>query len=230
MRRTRSGKKVGLRKTLVSNTGFAIHTLSFQEVRFNGGPAKAPSTAVRFRAATRPVFRGGFSLMTTSFERCHRGNCSLCVYDSDEGRARHVQTVFRSENSRVPFVTMRHALRRNFTSSTLHLYVFASRRLFSHFRGCGLGDSGTHSKGMTLSLGRLGRFAPNSCIIRASRNIKHFSKLMHVPGNSAARRIVGLICRGRSIIFISVRSLRGMSGCGNGRKRTPHLGGLNANT
>lgn len=178
----------------------------------------------------RPVFRGGFSVITRDFHRCLSHRCAVCVYDSDLGRASHVHTVFRSHKSGVSFATIRQALRRNFTSSALHVYIFASRRLFSHFRGCGLGDSGTHDNGITLDLGRLGRFAPNSCIIRASRNIKHFTKLMHVPGNSAARRIVGVICRGRSIIFISVRSLRGISGCGKGRNRTPHLGGLNAKT
>lgn len=214
----------------MSNDRFAIHTLSFHQLRFNGGPANAPGTDIAFSASTRPVFRGGFSLMTNSFGRCLRGKCALCVYDSDVGRASHVQTVFRSQKSGVGFAPMRHAIRRNFISGALHLYVFASRRLFSHFRGCGLGDSGTHSNGITLSLGRLGRFAPNSCIIRASRNVKHFSKLIHVPGKSAARRILGLIFRGRSIIFISVRSLRGISGCGNGSNRTPHLGGLKAKT
>lgn len=228
--RKRGARLVGLRLGLVSKTRFAMQTLSFGQVRFNGGPAKAPRTALTFSAAIRPVFRGGFSLMDASFASCRGQNCALCVYASDRGRTGHLGSVFRRHNSRVAFVPIGGALRRNFASGMLGDYFFASRRVFSHFRGCGLHDSGTHDNGITLALGRLDRFRPNSFIMRVSRNMNHFNKLMHVPGKGAARRIVGLVCRGRSIMFISVRSLRGVSGCGKGRKRAPHLGGLKANT
>lgn len=228
--RNRRARLVGLSEGLVSKTRFAIHTLRFFQMSFKRGTLKAPRTHLSFRASMRPVFRGGFSLITDSFASFLRQGCHLCVYSSDVGRARHLGSVFGRENSSVAFRPMSHALRRKFISRTLQIYIFASRRVFSQFRGCGLHDSGTHDKGITLSLGRLGVFRPNSCIMRVSRNVKHFTNLIHVPGKGAARRIVGLICRGRSIIFMSVRSLRGVSGCGKGRKRRPHVDGLNAKT
>lgn len=189
------------------------------------------STALAFSVRTRPVCRGGFSLMDRSFRGCLRSNCALCVLDSMRGRTAHVETVFRSQKSSVPFASIGGAVRRNFTSRALHIYLFASRRLFSHFRGFGLGDSGTEDKGLSLSLGRLGRFAANSCVMRVSRNIKRFNKLIHARMGKGVRRTVELVCRGGSVVFIDVRSLRGLSGCGNGSdKRPPGLDGLKAKT
>lgn len=216
---------------LIQNRSFLQRILSFHHVRFKTQPVKATSTAVRFSARARPVCRGGFSQIDRSFRGCLSRNCALCVLDSRRGRTGHVQVVFRSENSGVPFATMGHAVRRKFTSSALHVYFFASRRLFSHFRGFGLGDSGTQDKGVALSLGRLGRFSRKSCVMRVSRNMKRFKNLMHARIGNGVRRTVGLVCRGGSVVFIDVRSLRGLSGCGKGRdNRPPGLDGLNANT
>ncbi len=230
VRRTRRRRGLETSLVLISKTYLLESLLSFREVRVKRGPDKIPRIILRFRRSPRPVCRGGFSLIGGSFSSFLRGKCALCVLTSSTGRTRQLTTVFRSRTSKVMFAPMSGALRNNFSSRSLGVYYFASRRVFSQFRGCGLQDSGTHDKGITLSLGRLRRFGVKSCMIRMSRNINGFNNLIRLPINSAIQRVVGVVCRGSSLIFIPVRSLRGIDGCQNGSNRPPHVGHLKAKT
>lgn len=241
-------ERVGTRLGLISTSSFRRTLIRRIHVRFNGrsrnsitegrrrllATGNSGRTLVTFSVTPRPLFRGGFGLLTRALRSCRLRNCALCVLTSDRGRRRQLGSVFsdrRLGECRIHFAPMSGAVRRKFISRRGRTYFFASRRVFSQFRGCGLHSSSTETKGVTLAVGRLRRVSCNSFVIRISCNVKGFNKLIHIPANSDCRRVVHVICGGGSGISIDVRSLCGVDGCHeDSANRPPHLSALKANT